>query len=282
MHIALAAYSSLGPGLAELMRVAAALQRQVQRDFAPVWRVDASVAAYPTRDDVPSDAVPVLVGAPDLEVEGVHFDQNGRPFALVAYAGKWSITASHEVLELLADPDCDRLVVGPPPDELHGLGSEDVSYLVEVCDPCQNPDFGYEIDGIALSDFCTPAFYGLERAPSRVLSFGGCLLRELRVAEAGYLAWRDAQHRWSALRVLDGIGTIRPVALGPDSRPLRGRVDVSARREPQATARVEKRRAAQIAHAARSRDAARVAAHARFEVFGPTMTPEKKDGPDAR
>ena len=35
---------------------------------------------------------------------GIHLDDNGQPYALVRRTPSWTLAASHEVLEMLADP----------------------------------------------------------------------------------------------------------------------------------------------------------------------------------
>ncbi len=98
---------------AEVQAAAAALQRQVSEHFAPAWGVDATLSlvaagAKPLPgswwlvilDD--SDQAGAL-GYHDLTDEAMPL---GKVFVKTAQdAGvKWTITASHELLELLADP----------------------------------------------------------------------------------------------------------------------------------------------------------------------------------
>src|SRR5712691_3227825 len=120
----------------ELTRVAAALQKQVTRDFAPIWRVKATVSAFATLDDVPNGYWPVIVmhNINTPGAAGVHQDKDGQPYALVQYSRSWSLTASHEVLEMLGDPFGNRLVAGRSLMPKQGR----VEYLVEVCDACED------------------------------------------------------------------------------------------------------------------------------------------------
>src|SRR4051794_5355303 len=89
----------------DVARVAAALQRQATRDFGPIWDVKASVNAFPTLKDAPVGYWPMIVKQ-DINTPGaagVHEDKNGQPFALIAMSDSWSLTASHEMLEMLGD-----------------------------------------------------------------------------------------------------------------------------------------------------------------------------------
>ena len=100
--------------LPELSAVAAAVQKQVTRDFGPIWGVQANVAAFARLEDVPLDYWPVII-KDTLQrpgAAGYHEDSAGEPNALVLMTDDWSITASHETLELLADPWGRHLVAG--------------------------------------------------------------------------------------------------------------------------------------------------------------------------
>jgi hypothetical protein len=188
---------------AELAEVAGALNEQVQADFTPAWQVAATVGAYPS---APPDTwrielrkeLPIAGGA-----FGYHADANHQPFSLVDVdAGQWTVTASHELLEMLGDPWGNRYHGAKAPPEWDGT-SPRVRYLVEVCDPCGHTN--YEVGGVALSDFLLPSFYrSSDRGTSRC-SFLGTLSAPLEVAEGGYLAFVDPadQHVWQRF-VRDG------------------------------------------------------------------------------
>src|SRR5438105_3406730 len=136
-HLALVWETDRPESHRHLTRVGAALQKQVTRDFAPIWNASATVNAFLRLDDVPIDYWPIIVmdDIGDPSAEGVHEDENHQPFALVHADDGWSLTASHECLEMLADPFGSRMVAGPSVDpKAHGSR---VEYLVEVCDPCE-------------------------------------------------------------------------------------------------------------------------------------------------
>jgi hypothetical protein len=97
-------------------RVAAALNQQVQRDFGPVWGIHASVTAFTRVEDVPVESWPIFLMSQVQDAAGVHEDQHGQPFALVQMDQDWSLTASHEALEMLA-----RI---PETPEVHALNAE--------------------------------------------------------------------------------------------------------------------------------------------------------------
>ena len=177
-------------GLADLAPVAAALQKQVVRDFAPIWGVTASVGFFP------SENIPMGYWAVSVEDEvhqggGVHLTWNNQPYALVKYGPSWQLAASHEVLEMLADPWGSRTVPGPA---LNG-GAERVEYLVEVCDPCEDSRFAYTVDGVPVSDFYTPRYFDPVASPTVRYSFQGRILAPRQVLPNGYLCWFDGARR---------------------------------------------------------------------------------------
>jgi len=123
--------------LADLVPVAAALQTQFVRDFTPKWHRPATITPFTKLTDVPLDAWPVIV-RDDIpyDAQGIHLDKNGVPFSLVLWDAGWSLTTSHECLEMLADPFGKRVIPGRSPKRGQGR----VEFLVEVCDPCEAAD----------------------------------------------------------------------------------------------------------------------------------------------
>jgi len=181
------------------MRTAAALQKQVTRDYTPIWNVKATVSAYAALDDVPNGYWPVIV-RDDIHTAGaagVHQDKNGQPYALVEASDSWSLTASHETLEMLTDPFGNRLVSGRSPKRGQGR----VEFLVEVGDPCEDAAFAYTANGITVTDFITPAFFDPVHSPSTQYSFTGAVKKPRQVLKGGYLSWHDpiSDHWWQEI-----------------------------------------------------------------------------------
>lgn len=216
-HVALV--SELNPSvisISQLTQVSAALSKQVARDFGPIWEVDATVDAFNSLDDVPLGYWPVIIrddiGEPGAA--GVHKDNNGQPLALVQFDQNWSLTASHECLEMLADPFGSRVVAGPSPKSDQGR----VSFLVEVCDPSEDISFAYTVNDIVVSDFYTPNYFDPEPAQGVRYSFTGAIQSPRQVLRGGYLSWHDpvSDHWWQEVffgaraefRDLGGLGRL--------------------------------------------------------------------------
>lgn len=173
----------------DLMMVSAAIQKQVTRDFGPLWGLQATVSAYDRLEDVPLGywRVTIVEDHPDIPegASGIHLDDDGQPFALVLARQGWGITTSHEILEMLADPYGKRLVAGDSPIEEQGR----VRFLVEVCDPSESNEFGYWIDGVLVSDFYTPNYFDPVGTSGVRYSFSGAITEPRQVLPGGYLSW---------------------------------------------------------------------------------------------
>ncbi|MGC4043153.1 MAG: hypothetical protein QM758_05070 [Armatimonas sp.] len=175
----------------ELTRVGAALQKQAVRDLGPLWDIQATVDPFVRLEDVPLGYWPVII-RDDIETDGaagVHLDNDGQPFALVQFSPNWSLTSSHEILEMLVDPFGSRLVAGNSVKPGQGR----VEYLVEVSDPSEAAQFGYTVNGILVSDFYTPQYFDPMPAAGVRYSFTGAITKPRQVLPGGYLSWHDPE-----------------------------------------------------------------------------------------
>ena len=153
----------------ECAALTAALQIQVSRDFAPAWGTDATLVFVP-KTGTPAPGtwwLSILDRTDRLGVAGHHeTTSEGLPLAKCFAATdkmfglKWTVTASHELLEMLSDPYINLTVfVHPEP----GKGT---LYAYEICDACEDDSFSYDINGIAVCDFVYPAYFEAARAPN--------------------------------------------------------------------------------------------------------------------
>jgi hypothetical protein len=126
----------------------------------------------------------------------VHEDQNGRPFALVTTSDQlevWSLTTSHEMIEMLVDPFGNRLVACDSPKADQGR----VEILVEACDPSEAADFAYTVNGILVSDFYSPRYFDPVAAQGVRYSYTDAIEEPRQVLRGGYLSWHDvASDMW--------------------------------------------------------------------------------------
>ena len=209
-----------------IMEITAALQRQLSRDVGPIWEVNATIDSFALLEHVPPGYWPILVADtyPGPESVGIHLDQDGQPFSLVEASPSWSLTVSHEVIEMVTDPWGNRMVPGGSPMQGQGL----VDILVEVCDPVGGPNSAYTVNGYLLSDFVTPNYYDPLPAAGVRYSFTGAVDGPRLVQEGGYLSWRDPASGdwWQCDRIQRRELTFRRLGrLDEDGRPIRERID---------------------------------------------------------
>jgi hypothetical protein len=195
-HVALVSeMNSTELSFSELTTVSAAISKQVARDFSPIWEVNATVDPFPTLEDVPPGYWPVIIQADigNPTAAGFHTDRNGNPFALVQYSASWSLTASHETLEMLADPFGNRVVASLSPFD----DKTRVEILVEVCDPSEDAKFSYTVDGVVVSDFYTPHYLDPVTAPGVRYGFGNALEKARQLLKGGYISFHDlSSNHW--------------------------------------------------------------------------------------
>ena len=172
-----------------------ALQTQVHRDFAPVWGTDADLTFVPTNGNPAlgtwwltvfdnSDVADAL-GYHDLTPDGLPI---GKVFAGsdVQFGQSWTVTASHELLEMLGDPDVNLTVFVQNSDTAGKL------YAYEVCDACEADQFSYAIDGVQVSDFVYPAWFESFRAAgSTQFDFQKQINAPLQLLTGGYIGVFD-------------------------------------------------------------------------------------------
>jgi hypothetical protein len=208
-----------------IKEVAAAVQRQITRDFLPVWGVEATIDPFISMQDVPPGYWPVIVrdDFPGIDIIGIHLDERGQPFALVQYSPTWSLTVSHEVLEMIVDPWGNRLIPGGSPRPGQGM----VELLVEVCDPPADIENAYTVNGYLVSDFVTPSYYEPLAVASARYSFTGAITRPRDIARGGYLSWREpSTNEWWAWEWVTGpTQRFRNLGLLSAGVPLRQQVD---------------------------------------------------------
>ena len=177
----------------DLTVVAAAIQKQVTRDVSPAWNIQASVNAFATLDDVPLGYWHVVIDDTiPFDAGGIHLnDDNGQPYALVTYSDDWSLTTSHEVIEMLVDPSGNRTVAANSPKPDQGR----VLVLVETCDPSEAAKYGYTVNGVLVSDFYTPRFFDPVQSSGVRYSYSGAITKPLQVLDGGYMSWWDPQSK---------------------------------------------------------------------------------------
>ena len=184
---------------ARLQRVAKAVETQVNRDFAPFWKKRCKIHVMDRLAPPPKSWWPITIKARASKStgDGYHDVKEGRPFAFVFYSRSWPLTLSHEVLEMLGNPLAKNTVKGPWPPPHHP--NRIVRYDMEMCDPVEDSRYGYSIKGIKVSDFVTPAYFGLKSKEPKRFSFRRTLHAAHTLSRKGFQGFTDAEGQaWTA------------------------------------------------------------------------------------
>jgi hypothetical protein len=147
-----------------------AVNRQIAEDFNPNWsmgaelRLEGAIGKDPDDAKLPElkgDAIIYLWNEVDVEDALGYHEANaaGTPFGFVftelvkQLKEPWTVTFSHEALELIGDPEANLLVAGPHPED----PKKEVFHWYEMCDAVQ--DETYKVDGVAVSNFVLPLYF---------------------------------------------------------------------------------------------------------------------------
>jgi len=195
-----------------LIEAIRAINRQVSEDFEPYWSMGAvlrlegrSKKRFSTNNivDMRGDGILYIkdkAGKADIDDTLGFHDKNyrGIPFGVVftdlseKLGENWTVTLSHEALEIIADPEVNLLVAGPHPKD------EDVEvfYWYEMCDAVQNET--YLIDRIEVSNFVLPLYFtGGDEIGGRNDFLGNShdnsTLKSFNVNRGGYVGYYDPQ-----------------------------------------------------------------------------------------
>jgi len=243
-NVALVSQTNAVP-FSEISTVAAALAKQASRDFGPIWGVNATVQGFDSLESVPVDYWPVIIldKLNDPTAGGYHQTKDGEPFSVVL-ASEFPLAASHETLEMLADPFGNRKIAGAPPVGAPApvSGFERVTYLVEVCDPCEADQFAYKINGVKVSDFITPHYYDPAIASDIRYSYTGSIKKPHQVLEGGYVSFGNpVGGEWYQIVVENGVENLRDLGalnlMGRSIRETIDQLDRKARKPKPAAAR---------------------------------------------
>ena len=183
-----------------------AVNRQLQEDFKRYWHQDVHLRLEgwtgetldPDRPlNMRGDAVIYLWdGTSTANALGYHdLNYRGVPFGFVfprlseRLGEDWSVTLSHEALELAGDPETNRLVQGPHPDP--DEGGRLVFHWYELCDAVQADT--YLIDGVSVSNFLLPLYFTESEEHLNHNDFLGRGVPSFGVRAGGYVGFFDPE-----------------------------------------------------------------------------------------
>ncbi|MDE0024529.1 MAG: S8 family serine peptidase [Spirochaetaceae bacterium] len=181
-----------------------AVNRQLQDDFRRYWHADVHLRLEGWTGESPDPRRPLNMrgdaviylwdGDKTARALGYHgLTARGVPYGVVFPAlsdllnEDWSVTLSHEALELAMDPEINRLVQGPHPDPAEG--GRVVYHWYELCDAVQADT--YTIDGVAVSNFLLPLYFTENEEHLNHNDFLGRGVESFGVRPGGYVGFVD-------------------------------------------------------------------------------------------
>lgn len=179
----------------QVVPVIAALQKQLSRDVLPIWGKSAWLTHVKKGALIPPKCWQLILKdtSDDPGALGYHTETSeGLPIGYCFVktttddGGNWTVTLSHELLEMVGDEYTNLLAQGI----VNGK-----SYLraLELCDPCEDDSFGYKIDDIVVSDFVTPQYF-IDEAKSGPYDFGNHITAPGQLLLNGYQSVLDGNN----------------------------------------------------------------------------------------
>lgn len=185
----------------EIAEIVIALQVQVSRDFAPIYGVDAVLVQVKHGQKPPAGAWQLVffddsdtagaLGYHDLTIDGMPL---GKIFAKtdMHYGNLPSVTASHELLEMLADAGCELTV----------QVDAQTFTAYEVCDAVEDDMLGYPVvlpqgGTVKVSDFVYPAWFMASPPAGAKFDKCGHVSEPFKLAEGGYMSLWTPSKGWT-------------------------------------------------------------------------------------
>ncbi len=173
-----------------------AFQTQWNRDLAPAWCLEQAQFTWSAKGDKPPAGAWWLVFLDDsdqAQALAYHdLTNDGLPIAKVFVktiqgAGvSLSVGATHEICEMAVDPTIN----------LSAQDSGGAFWAYEVCDPVEDDKLGYMIDGVLVSNFVTPAWFGFAHAEGQ-LDYKKKVGKPFEVLAGGYAQTFDPSKGWT-------------------------------------------------------------------------------------
>ncbi len=172
-----------------------ALAKQWNTDLRQVWGVDEATFAFIPKGTQPAAGTWWLVFLDDSDQAGAlayhDLTDQGLPLSkvfvktILADNASISVGASHELVEMAVDPWLNSAY-----QDLHG-----VFWAGEIADPVEDDKYAYEIDGVLVTDFVTPNWFGHQHAQAQIDQEGHAL-RPFEVLSGGYAQKFDPNEGW--------------------------------------------------------------------------------------
>lgn len=182
---------------------AACLQAQVSWDYFPIYGKVAELQFHEKTFALPKGWWQLIFADNSDQAGALGYHEttaNGDPIGYVFAktdidnGESWTVTASHELLEMLEDPDIQLVEEQDNADGSYTFRSK------ELCDVCEDDSLAYRksqadgtyfrlSDGTAFlySDFVYPAYWNPNTPAGTRLDYGGHITKPLEILPGGYI-----------------------------------------------------------------------------------------------
>jgi hypothetical protein len=179
----------------DVRKMLPAFEQQWNKDLQPVWGVDPATFNFVPKHQMPAADSWWLVFLDDSDQAGAlayhDLTNEGLPISkvfvktLLADKASVSVGATHELCEMAVDPWLNSAYQDP-----HG-----VFWAGEICDPVESDQYGYEINGVLVTDFITPNWFAHQHANGSI-DLKGHSHNAFEILTGGYAQKFDPRHGW--------------------------------------------------------------------------------------
>ncbi len=183
---------------ADVQAMLPAFSQQWNQDLRSIWGVDQATFAFVPKGRPPAAGAWWVVFLDDSTQAGAlafhDLTNEGLPISkvfaksIVADKSSLSVGATHEICEMAVDPWLNSAYQDP----------QGAFWAGEVCDPVEDDQYGYTIDGILVTDFVTPNWFAHEHSQTQI-DFKGHSKTAFAVLSGGYAQKFDPQHGWQQI-----------------------------------------------------------------------------------
>jgi hypothetical protein len=206
---------------ADVQAMLPAFQTQWTRDLAPIWGLEDAQFVWTPKEQTPPAASWWVVFLDDSDQAGAlayhDVTDQGLPLSKVfaqtikGDGTSLSVGATHEICEMAVDPTIN----------LAAQDAQGTFWAYEVCDPVEDDQYGYAIDGVLVTDFVTPAWFGF-KSSAGPLDFKQHASEPFVILSGGY-AQKFAKNGWQQVngREAEARGIARVLSAPTGSRRKR-------------------------------------------------------------
>jgi hypothetical protein len=204
-------------GDAEVQKMLPAFSKQWNDDLKPIWGLDDASFTFVPKGKAPAAGtwwVVFLDNSDQADALAYHdLTNEGLPISKVfvktiqADNASLSVGATHEICEMAVDPWLNSAYQDPRGHFWAG----------EVCDPVEDDQYGYEINGVLVTDFVTPNWFAHAHAKGAI-DLKRHALAPFEVLTGGYAQRFDPRRGWIQVTGSMATHSMRAQHAAPGSR----------------------------------------------------------------